>query len=122
MVYVFGRRLVDQCHEGTAADTNTIAVDFSIGAFPDLKRLGIAKIDPDVLDDPHGQIVNLLDSLCVYDFIQGNIRHQRRVVDNWGVDPRGTARRATPFAGLFLLLSDHSTGRGYARGRPLSGS
>ena len=117
-MYVFGRRLVDQCHEGTAADTNTSAVDFSIGAFPDLKRLGIAKIDPDVFDDPHGQIVNLFDSFSVRNFIQGNIWHQRWMVDYRGVYPRSTARRAAPFADLFWLPSDHSQDSG----RLLSGS
>ena len=83
-----------------------------------LERLGIAKIDSNGLDDPHGQIVNLFDSFSVRNFIQGNIWHQRWMVDYRGVYPRSTARRAAPFADLFWLPSDHSQDRG----RLLSGS
>ena len=112
------RDRIHERHEGIAADTNPLIVDLGVCVFPNLERLGIAKIDSNGLDDPHGQIVNLFDSFSVRNFIQGNIWHQRWMVDYRGVYPRSTARRAAPFADLFWLPSDHSQDRG----RLLSGS
>ena len=60
------RVLGDQLHQQLARDPHPVALDLGAGVPPHAGRLGVAELDPDLLEDRERGLVDHLEALLAF--------------------------------------------------------